>query len=77
MPTMANVTVFCFLASYFVALVLESARLVRGPSVSRMFPVLAGTAGLVAHTTYLIVRSGRSNLPPLLSSTHDWLLVLV
>jgi ABC-type transport system involved in cytochrome c biogenesis permease subunit len=76
MPTLANVTVFCFLASYFVALVLESARLLRGPSVSRMFPLLAGTAGLVAHTAYLIVRSGLSNLPPLLSSTHDWLLVL-
>ena len=76
MPTMANVTVFCFLASYLVALMLESARLVRGFDISRMFPVLAGTAGLVAHTTYLMVRSGYSNLPPLLSSPHDWLLVL-
>jgi ABC-type transport system involved in cytochrome c biogenesis permease subunit len=76
MSMMANVTVFCFLASYCVALVLECARLLRGRTISRMFPVLAGTAGLMAHTTYLIVRSGLSNLPPLLSSTHDWLLVL-
>jgi len=33
-------------------------------------------AGLVAHTWYLINRAQQTHLPPLLSSTHDWLLVL-
>lgn len=35
-----------------------------------------GTAGLVAHTAYLLNRSNQSDLPPLLSSVHDWMLVL-
>jgi ABC-type transport system involved in cytochrome c biogenesis permease subunit len=32
--------------------------------------------GLVLHTIYLLNRSKQADLPPLLSSTHDWLLVL-
>ena len=33
-------------------------------------------AGLLAHTIYLVNRSQQTHLPPLLASTHDWLLVL-
>jgi ABC-type uncharacterized transport system permease subunit len=33
-------------------------------------------AGLTAHTLYLFLRSQQTHLPPLLSSAHDWLLVL-
>ena len=33
-------------------------------------------AGLVAQTAYLTIRSQHADLPPLLGSTHDWLLVL-
>jgi ABC-type uncharacterized transport system permease subunit len=33
-------------------------------------------AGLAAHTIYLVIRSRESGLPPLLSSSHDWMLVL-
>lgn len=73
---MAHVSVFCFLASYIVTGVLEAIRL-RGKSVINLY-VMKGfaVAGLVAHTWYLINRSQQTNLPPLLSSTHDWLLVL-
>lgn len=73
---MVNVTVFCFLASYLVAGVLEGIRL-RGKSVINLYLIKGfAVAGLVAHTWYLINRSQQTNLPPLLSSTHDWLLVL-
>lgn len=73
---MANVTVFCFLASYIVTGVLEAIRL-RGKSVINLWVMKAfAAAGLVAHTWYLVNRAQQTNLPPLLSSTHDWLLVL-
>jgi len=73
---MVNITVFCFLASYLVASVLEVIRL-RGKSVINLWMMKGfAAAGLVAHTWYLINRAQQTNLPPLLSSTHDWLLVL-
>ena len=71
------VTEFCFLASYLVAFGVEWFRLVRGgKTVSRIAALVAGSAGLVAHTVYLWNRSNASELPPLLSSSHDWYLVL-
>lgn len=73
---MSNVTVFCFLASYAVALGLDATRLLRLTATSRTFVLLFTAAGLVAHTAYLIVRSRQTNLPPLLASSQDWLLVL-
>ena len=73
---MSNVSVFCFLASYLVALGLECFRLVRRTAFSRAFVILAAAAGLVAHTFYLFEQSRQAGLPPLLSSTRDWLLVL-
>lgn len=73
---MANVSIFCFLASYLVALGLEGVRLVRRTAISRAALIAFAAAGLVAHTAFLYFQSQRANLPPLLSSTRDWMLVL-
>lgn len=73
---MAGITVFCFLASYTVALALEWLRLVRRTAGSRVVMLLFAAAGLLAHTLYLLHRVSQTHLPPLLSSGHDWLLVL-
>lgn len=71
-----KVTVFCFLASYVVALGLEGVRLVKQATLNRVVMMVFALAGLVAHTIYLVIRSQKSGLPPLLSSAHDWMLVL-
>lgn len=71
-----NVTVFCFFASYGLALLLEGTQFVRRSRVTRWAALGFTCAGLVAHTAYLVVRSRQVDLPPLLASTHDWLLVL-
>jgi len=71
-----NVTLLCFFASYLAALALELTQFLRGSQISRWGSILFVAAGLVAHTAYLLVRSRDSQLPPLLSSAHDWLLVL-
>jgi len=71
-----KVSVFCFLASYIVALGLEGVRLVKQTTINRLFMLAFAFAGLAAHTGYLIIRSQQSGLPPLLSSSHDWMLVL-
>ena len=73
---MINVNVFCFLASYLLAFVLEAARFLRRSAPRRMLLLGFSTAGFVAHTLYLVNRSRESALPPLLSSPHDWMLVL-
>lgn len=72
----AKVTVFCFLASYIVTLALEGVRLVKQTTINRLFMMVFALAGLAAHTIYLVIRSQESGLPPLLSSSHDWVLVL-
>ncbi len=72
----ANVSVFCFLASYIVTLALEGVRLLKQTAINRLFMLGFALAGLTAHTIYLIGRSQESQLPPLLSSSHDWMLVL-
>lgn len=63
--------------SYLVSFAGELWRLRRGPS-RLTHPVILGmaTAGFLAHTIFLIVRSRAIGLPPLLSSQQDWLLVL-
>ena len=71
-----NVTVFCFLASYAVALLIELSQFVRQSRVARWTTLGFAFAGLLAQTIYLIVRSQIRELPPLLGSTHDWFLVL-
>ena len=73
---MPNVNLSCFLLSYLVAFGLDVARLRSKLAWSRWVAILFGGAGLLAHTLYLLLRSSPSQLPPLLSSAHDWLLVL-
>lgn len=73
---MLHVTVFCFLASYLVAFVLELGRLLGRSRISRFVMIGFGLAGFLAHTLYLMNRSQETHLPPLLASTHDWMLVL-
>lgn len=73
---MLQVSVLCFLASYILAFGLEWTRLVsRGPA-GRWLTVALGGAGFVAQTWYLLQRTQQTELPPLLSSMQDWLLVL-
>ena len=71
-----HVTLLCFFASYLAALALEIGQLVRQGTGKRWAAILFIGAGLVAQTVYLLNRSRDSQLPPLLSSAHDWLLVL-
>lgn len=73
---MTNVHVFCFFASYVIALALEGGRLSARSNVLRGLSLAFAFAGLVAHSLYLVNRSNEVHLPPLLSSSHDWLLVL-
>ncbi len=73
---MPNVNVVCFLASYCVAFGLDAWRLRARSGWSRIVSLGFGAAGLLAQTLYLLLRSSQSHQPPLLSSAHDWLLVL-
>lgn len=73
---MDRVSVFCFLASYVLAVAFEMVRAKSGAVVWRWLTLVASLAGLVAHTAYLLTRSGQADLPPLMASAHDWLLVL-
>jgi len=65
----------CFLASYIVAFMLELARLWKSHVSLRWASLGFTAAGVVAQIWYLLARSQASQLPPLLASTHDWLLV--
>lgn len=69
-------TVLCFLASYGLAFGCELAQLKWRHGLWRIIAVLLAVAGFVAHTFYLLHRSSQSVLPPLLSSAHDWFLVV-
>jgi ABC-type uncharacterized transport system permease subunit len=73
---LSNVTWLCFFASYVISAALEGTRMLSKNSVSRWGALLFAAAGLVAQTAYLLTRSRAIELPPLLSSGHDWLLVL-
>lgn len=66
---------FCFLASYFVAFVCELGRLRISAVALRWVSLLATLAGMIAQTWYLAARAISSHRPPLVASTHDWLLV--
>ncbi|HCO25986.1 cytochrome c biogenesis protein CcsA [Gimesia maris] len=73
---LSEVTVFCFMASYLVALGLEVTRFLRKKNgFLRPLIFLFSLAGLVAQTAYLLNRARVTELPPLLSSSHDWLIV--
>lgn len=73
---MSDVNMFWFLTSYLVAFGLEMARVVRRVSIPRFVILVAGVAGLIAHTFYLFAQGSKTGMPPLLSSTRDWILVL-
>lgn len=73
---MERINLFCFLASYTVAFALELTRFLGRSSLSRFVMLGFTSAGLLAQTLYLLNRATVTNLPPLLSSTHDWMLVL-
>jgi ABC-type uncharacterized transport system permease subunit len=68
-----GVNMFCFTASYAVALALEIVGLWYSPRWRRLAAVFAAVAGLIAHTWYLAQRAGQSPWAPL-SSQHDWYL---
>lgn len=73
---LSNVTWLCFFASYLCVAALEVARIWNKSVVIRWVALGVGCAGFLAHTAYLFERSRMADLPPLLSSAHDWLLVL-
>lgn len=71
-----KVQLSCFLLSYLVALAFEAFATLRGKKWARFVTIGFTIAGLVAQSAFLIIRSREANLPPLLSSTQDWLFVL-
>ncbi|MEQ9406793.1 MAG: cytochrome c biogenesis protein CcsA [Fuerstiella sp.] len=77
MAFLSKVHLSCFLLSYLVAFGVELFQLVRQRTgTSRSLLMVFTAAGLIAHSAYLITRSLKSGLPPLVGSSHDWLLVL-
>ena len=51
-----RITIFCFAASYAVALALELIQLFWPRAVQRLLAALFATAGLLAHTLFLAVQ---------------------
>ncbi len=77
MEILSRVHLYCFLLSYIAAFGVELFQLLRKRSaLTRGLLIAATTAGLMAHAAYLVTRSSKSGLPPLVGSSHDWLLVL-
>jgi ABC-type uncharacterized transport system permease subunit len=68
-----SVNMFCFTASYAVALALEVAGIWYRPKWRRLAAVVAAAAGMIAHTWYLAQRASQAPWAPL-SSQHDWYL---
>ena len=73
---MANVTVFCVLASYTVAFVFELLRLQKQSMTRYLLGYVFTASGFLAHTCFLWNQGRAAELPPLLSSSRDWTLVL-
>ena len=73
---MPHTSLICFLASYLVAFALEMVHFRRGGAWGRWLGLAFAAAGLLAQTWYLLNRGHQANLPPLLASTHDWMLVV-
>lgn len=71
---MSGVTIFCFAASYTVALVLEVAGLWVRFGWHRAAMVVMAVAGLVAHTLYLTAEA--SGDVAILGSPENWYLVV-
>lgn len=74
---LTSVQIYCFLFSYLVSLGCELWQLLRGRGATARALMLGFTiAGFVAHSAFLVTRSRVQDLPPLLTSQQDWLLVL-
>ena len=74
---MSNVHIFCFAASYSVALLLEISRLFLRAPVRIIGTIGFTAAGLLAQTAYIVIRSNpHPHKPPPLSSWYDWLLLI-
>ena len=71
-----RISLVCFFSSYLVAWLLELTQLSHASRLNRWAAIVFSAGGLIAQTAYLIVRSRRHDLPPLVGSVHDWLLVL-
>jgi ABC-type uncharacterized transport system permease subunit len=71
---LSGITIFCFAASYTVALLLEASRLVFRSGVRGALLLGFGGAGLLAHSLFLMHRAVRAGAAPL-SSEYDWYLV--
>jgi hypothetical protein len=71
---LSGVTIFCFAASYIVALILEISRLLFRSGVRGAIMLGFAAAGLFAHSIYLCHRTTLSPAAPL-SSMRDLLLV--
>lgn len=73
---MPSIDLFWFLVCYAVAFSLDVWRVRVRSGWNRLFALGIGGAGFSAQTWYLLFRASQSHSPPLLSSAHDWLLVL-
>jgi ABC-type transport system involved in cytochrome c biogenesis permease subunit len=74
---LTNVHVFCFAASYAVALSLEVSRLFLRAPVRIIGTLGFSVAGLFAQTVYIVMRTTSDpQKPPPLSSWYDWLLLI-
>ena len=77
MAFLSKVHLSCFVLSYLVAFGGELTQVLRARTrVLHWVILIAACAGLLAHSAYLVTRSQSSDLPPLVGSSHDWLLVL-
>ncbi|HQU41667.1 MAG: hypothetical protein B7Z73_16125 [Planctomycetia bacterium 21-64-5] len=70
---LSGTSIFCFAASYAVALALEGSRLFFRSSVRGAVLLAFGAAGLLAHTIFLAYRASSEAMP--LASEFDWYLV--
>jgi ABC-type uncharacterized transport system permease subunit len=70
---LSGTSIFCFAASYTVALALEVSRLFFRSGVRGAILLAFGAAGFFAHTVYLVYRAGVESMP--LASEFDWYLV--
>lgn len=73
---MLDVTVFCFFASYLLALIFEVLRAVGGRAWLRWPAFVAAAAGLVAHTFFIWNRGQTLEMAPLLASPRDFMFVV-
>lgn len=77
MGFLAQVQISCFFFSYLVSFLCELFQILRTrTSTTRLILIVFTSAGLIAHTAYLLTRSQIAGVPPLMSSGQDWLLVL-